>query len=220
MRVLIAEDEALLREGLARLLQDEGHEVVATASDEAELLRRARDHEPELVITDIRMPPTHTDEGLRAAVQIRAARPGTAIVVLSQHVDQDGALELLAGGAERVGYLLKQRVMDVDGFMDALERVSAGGSAIDPEVVAVMVGRRRRDDPVDRLTPRQREVLGLMAEGRSNAAIAARLFVTEKAVARHIAAIFAALRLPPAPEDHRRVRAVLMYLGREDGAAA
>jgi DNA-binding NarL/FixJ family response regulator len=218
VRVLIAEDETLLREGLVRLITDEGHEVVATASDGPELVRRARDHAPDLVITDIRMPPTHTDEGLRGALEIRARRPETAIVVLSQHVDEEGALELLAGGAERVGYLLKQRVMDVDAFMDALDRVAAGGSAIDPEVVAVMVGRRRRDDPVDHLTPRQREVLSLMAEGMSNAAIAGRLFVTEKAVARHIAAIFGTLRLPPAPEDHRRVKAVLMYLGRDEGA--
>ena len=213
MRVVIAEDEALVREGLARLLADEGHEVVALAADGPDLVRKAGAHRPDLVITDIRMPPTFTHEGIRAALEIRAARPGTAILVLSQHVDEDGAVELMGAGAEGVGYLLKQRVMDLDAFLAAMDRVAAGGSAVDPEVVASMLGRVRRDDPVAELTERQREVLALMAEGLSNAAIAERLVVTDKAVSRHIAKIFETLGLPPAPEHHRRVLAVVTYLG-------
>lgn len=215
MRVVIAEDEALLREGLVRLLVDEGFDVVATASDAPRLLDLARIHAPDLVITDIRMPPTQTDDGMRAALELRAERPELAVLVLSQHVDADGALELLADGADGVGYLLKQRVLDVDRFVEACRLVADRGSVIDPEVVSTMLGRRRRDDPVDQLTPRQIEVLALMAEGRSNAAIAKQLFVTEKAVARHINAIFQTLGLPPAPDEHRRVRAVLSYLNRD-----
>lgn len=214
MRIVIGEDEALLREGLARMLGDEGHEVVATAEDGPALVRRALAAEPDMVITDIRMPPTNTDEGIRAALEIRGRLPRTAVMVLSQHVDNEGALALMEDGAEGVGYLLKQRVMDVDGFLEAVRRVGAGGSVIDPEVVSGLVARPRRDDPLAQLTPRQMEVLGLMAEGLSNQAIADRLFVTEKAVSRHIAGIFQALGLPPDENDHRRVKAVLTYLGR------
>jgi DNA-binding NarL/FixJ family response regulator len=214
VRILIAEDEALLREGLVRLLTDEGWEVVGTAGDEQQLLVRARSKEPDLLIADIRMPPSHTDEGMRAARQLRRERPGLAVLLLSQYVDAEGAIELVADGADGVGYLLKQRVMDVERFVEACRLVASGGSIIDPEIVASMMGRRRRDDPVEQLTPRQLEVLGLMAEGRSNAAIAEHLFITEKAVARHINAIFHTLGLPPARDDHRRVLAVLSYLNR------
>jgi DNA-binding NarL/FixJ family response regulator len=214
VRVLIAEDEALLREGLVRLLTDEGLEVVATAGDEQQLMVRARSRQPDLVIADIRMPPTHTDEGMRAALLLRQERPELAVLLLSQYVDADGAIELVAAGADGVGYLLKQRVMDVERFVEACRLVASGGSIIDPEIVSSMMGRRRVDDPVERLTPRQLEVLGLMAEGRSNASIAAHLFVTEKAVARHINAIFHTLDLPPARDDNRRVLAVLRFLNR------
>lgn len=215
MRIVIAEDEALLREGLVRLLTDEGWDVVATAGDEQQLVVRARSQEPDLVITDIRMPPTHTDEGMRAVRLLRGERPGLAVLLLSQYVDAEGAIELVSEGAEGVGYLLKQRVMDVEGFTEACRLVASGGSVIDPQIVSSMMGRRRRDDPIGQLTPRQLEVLGLMAEGRSNASIAAHLVVTEKAVARHINAIFHTLGLPPARDDHRRVLAVLRYLNRE-----
>jgi DNA-binding NarL/FixJ family response regulator len=214
VRIVIAEDEALLREGLVRLLSDEGWDVVATAADEQELLVRARSRDPDLVIADIRMPPTHTDEGMKAARQLRGERPGLPVLLLSQYVDAEGAMDLVADGADGVGYLLKQRVMEVERFVEACRLVASGGSIIDPEIVASMMGRRRVDDPVDRLTPRQLEVLGLMAEGRSNAAIAGQLFITEKAVARHINAIFHTLGLPPARDDHRRVLAVLSYLNR------
>ena len=214
MRVLIAEDEALLREGLVRLLTDEGWDVVATATDGTELIARARSRLPDLVIADIRMPPTHTDEGMRAARLLRQERPKLAVLLLSQYVDAEGAIELVADGADGVGYLLKQRVMDVERFIEACRLVVSRGSIIDPEIVSGMMGRRRKDDPVERLTPRQLEVLGLMAEGRSNASIAKHLFITDKAVARHINAIFQTLGLPPARDDHRRVLAVLSYLNR------
>lgn len=213
MRVVIAEDEALLRQGLAHLLADEGLDVLAAVADERALLERARDLAPDLVITDIRMPPTQTDEGMRAALTLRRERPELAVIVLSQHVDAAGALQLVAEGADGVGYLLKQRVMNVDRFLEACRIVVARGSIIDPEVVAVMM-QRRDDGPVARLTPRQLEVLTLMAEGLGNAAIARRLFVTEKAVARHINAILQQLDIPPASDEHRRVRAVLTYLDR------
>ena len=202
MRVVIAEDEALLRQGLAHLLADEGLDVLAAVADERALLERARDLAPDLVITDIRMPPTLPRE-----------RPVLAGIVLSHHVDAAGALLLVAEGADGVGYLLKQRVMNVDRFLEACRIVVARGSIIDPEVVAVMM-QRRDDGPVARLTPRQLEVLTLMAEGLGNAAIARRLFVTEKAVARHINAILQQLDIPPASDEHRRVRAVLTYLDR------
>lgn len=214
MRVVIAEDEALLREGVARLLADEGFDVVATAPDAPRLIDLARIHKPDLVIADIRMPPTQTDEGMRAVLQLREERPDLAVLLLSQHVDAEGAIELVANGADGVGYLLKQRVLDVDRFVEACRLVVDRGSVIDPEVVSTMMGRRRRDDPVAQLTPRQLEVLALMAEGSSNAAIARQLFITEKAVARHINAIFQTLGLPPATDEHRRVRAVLSYLNR------
>ncbi len=214
MRVVIAEDEALLRQGLTRLLEDEGIEVVAAVGDAAALVGRTRVLRPDLVIVDIRMPPDMRDDGIRAALQLRAEFPDLAVMVLSQHVDAEGALRLVTAGADRVGYLLKQRVLDVDGFLAACRLVTSGGSAIDPDVVATMMGRQRADDPVSRLTPRQAEVLSLMAQGRGNAAIADELFITEKAVARHINAIFQTLDLPPEGDDHRRVRAVLQYLER------
>lgn len=215
MRVIVAEDETLLRAGLARLLADSGHDVIAQAGNGDDLLSKTLALRPDLVITDIRMPPTHTVEGLRAAIAIRTHLPSTAIVVLSQYIDSQGAVELLAGGAEGIGYLLKQRIMDVDRFMLAIDRVTSGGSVIDPDVVARMLGRTRRDNPVDELTPRRLEVLALMAQGYSNARIARELVVTEKAVARNIAFIFDTLQLPPEPDNHRRVLAVVQYLNRE-----
>jgi DNA-binding NarL/FixJ family response regulator len=215
MRVIIAEDEMLLREGIARILGDEGYDVVALAGSLDDLTGKVAAHRPDLVVTDIRMPPTFTDEGLVAAQRIRRAHPGTAIIVLSQHVDTAGAVDLLAGGADGIGYLLKRRVMNLDEFLDSVRRVAAGGSAIDPEVISAMVRREVRDGRdagVAALTPRRREVLELMAQGYSNARIARELVVTEKAVARSIALIFQTLGLPPDPDDHRRVLAVMRYL--------
>jgi DNA-binding NarL/FixJ family response regulator len=219
MRVIIAEDEVLLREGIARILGDEGYEVVALAGGHDDLMGKVAAHRPELVVTDIRMPPTFTDEGLAAARQIRRTHPGTRIVVLSQHVDTAGAVELLADGADGIGYLLKRRVMNLDEFLDSVRRVAAGGSAIDPEVISAMVRREVRDSrdggadaAIASLTPRRVEVLELMAQGYSNARIARELVVTEKAVARSIALIFQTLGLPPDPDDHRRVIAVIRYL--------
>ena len=218
MRVIIAEDEVLLREGIARILADEGYDVVALAGSQDELVGKVAAHRPDLVVTDIRMPPDFTDEGLVAARQIRRAHPGTAVIVLSQHVDTAGAVELLGDGAAGVGYLLKRRVMKLDDFIDSVQRVAAGGSAIDPEVISAMVHREvrdRRDDGIAALTPRRLEVLGLMAQGYSNARIARELVVTEKAVARSIALIFQTLDLPPDPDEHRRVLAVMRYLNRD-----
>jgi DNA-binding NarL/FixJ family response regulator len=215
MRVIIAEDEMLLREGIARILGDEGYDVVALAGSLDDLTGKVAALRPDLVVTDIRMPPTFTDEGLVAAQRIRRAHPGTAIIVLSQHVDTAGAVDLLAGGADGIGYLLKRRVMNLDEFLDSVRRVAAGGSAIDPEVISAMVQREVRDGRdagVAALTPRRREVLELMAQGYSNARIARELVVTEKAVARSIALIFQTLDLPPDPDDHRRVLAVMRYL--------
>ncbi len=212
MRVVIADDSVLLREGVARLLEDAGFEVVGQAGNADELLLRVRSYSPEVAIVDIRMPPTHTDEGLRAAREIRERYPGTGVLVLSQYVEPGYALDLLAESAEGVGYLLKDRVSDVQEFAAAVRRVAEGGSALDPAVVSQLVGRRRRDDPLADLTPREREVLELMAEGRSNQGIAERLVVTERAVEKHVTSIFGKLRLPAAPEDHRRVLAVLTYL--------
>lgn len=214
MRVIVAEDEILLREGLVRLLADEGYDVVATAKDAKDLVAKTLALRPALVLTDIRMPPSYTVEGLTASSDIRSALPDVAIVLLSQYIDSQGALELLAGGAKGVGYLLKQRILDVDRFIQALQTVADGGSVIDPEVVAAMMGRTRRNNPIDQLTPRRLEVLALMAEGYSNARIARQLVVTEKAVARNIAFIFDTLRLPPEPDNHRRVLAVVQYLNR------
>jgi len=212
MRVVVADDSVLLREGIARLLEDSGFEVVGRAGDAEELLRKVRAHQPDVAIVDIKMPPTHTDEGLRAARTIRAENPRTAVLVLSQYVEEDYALDLLAGSAEGVGYILKDRVADIDRFLDAIRRVADGGSALDSEVVSRLVGRRRGDDPLSQLTPREREVLELMAEGRSNQAIAERMVVTLRAVEKHVTSIFGKLRLPADEQDHRRVLAVLTYL--------
>jgi DNA-binding NarL/FixJ family response regulator len=212
LRVVLAEDSVLLREGIARLLEDGGFEVVGQAGNADELMLKVRSYKPAVAIVDIRMPPTHTDEGLRAAKEIREKHPETGVLVLSQYVETGYALDLLAESAEGVGYLLKDRVSDLDEFRGAVRRVAEGGSALDPTVVSQLVGRRRRDDPLDELTPREREVLELMAEGRTNAAIAERLFVTERAVEKHVTSIFSKLRLAPAAEDHRRVLAVLAYL--------
>ena len=210
--VVIAEDSVLLREGLVRLLSESGFEVVGQAGDADDLLRKVNGHKPQVAITDVRMPPTHTDEGLLAAKRIRAEHPATAVLVLSQYVEESYALDLLSETTEGTGYLLKDRVADVDTFLDAVRRVSRGGSALDPEVVSLLLGRRRREDPLDALTPREREVLALMAEGRSNTAIAEAMVVTERAVEKHVTSIFSKLDLAPAAEDHRRVLAVLAYL--------
>jgi DNA-binding NarL/FixJ family response regulator/class 3 adenylate cyclase len=212
MRVVLAEDSVLLREGIARLLEDAGFEVVGQAGNADELLLKVRSYSPEVAIVDIRMPPTQTDEGLQAARRIREQFPGTGVLVLSQYLETAYALELLSESAEGVGYLLKDRVADIDAFVAAVRRVGEGGSALDPAVVSQLVGRQRRDDPVAELTPREREVLELMAEGRSNQAIADTLVVTERAVEKHVTSIFAKLRLPASPDDHRRVLAVLTYL--------
>ncbi|HEY7754775.1 MAG TPA: response regulator transcription factor [Actinomycetota bacterium] len=212
MRVVIAEDGVLLREGLVRLLADEGHQVVASVGDALELVEAVERDRPDVCIVDVRMPPTFTDEGLRAAIEIRSRWPGTPVLVLSQYVEERFATELLAGESSAVGYLLKQRVADVRDFLDALARVADGGTALDPEVVAQLLARARRH-PHDELTPREREVLALMAEGLSNAGIARRLVVTEGAVEKHVTSIFAKLGLQPAETDHRRVLAVLQHLG-------
>jgi DNA-binding NarL/FixJ family response regulator len=211
MRVVVGEDELLLREGLVRLLEDEGLEVVGVGGDGPDIVRKARAHGPDLVIADIRMPPTNTDDGLRAALTIRHELPGTAVLVLSQYVHERYALELLGDDPAGVGYLLKQRIADLDRFFASVRRVCAGGTAVDPEVISSMLGPRR-GDPLTRLTDRQREVLALMAEGRSNAGIAQQLVVTEKAVAKHITRIFDLLELDAAVEDHRRVLAVVRFL--------
>jgi serine/threonine-protein kinase PknK len=210
-RVAVADDDVLLREGLASLLERSGFEVVGQAGDGAGLLELVREHEPELVIVDIRMPPDHETEGLDAARTIRAELPGTGIVVLSAHVEVEQAMELLAGG-ERTGYLLKSRVTDVTHFLESLERIAEGGSVVDPGLVQELVTAQRRDDPLGELTPREREVLALMAEGRSNAGIARRLWVTEGTVEKHVHSILAKLPLPETDDDHRRVLAVIAFL--------
>jgi DNA-binding NarL/FixJ family response regulator len=215
MRAVIAEDSVLMREGLSRVLRDAGFEIVGLASDAEDLLRKTRAHKPDVVVTDIRMPPTQTDEGLRAAHTIRAELPDTGVVVLSQYVEEEYVMELLGDSAEGVGYLLKERVVDVDRFVEAVQRVAEGGSVLDPEVVSYMLGRRRREDPFEALTPREREVMELMAEGRSNRAIAAKLVVTERAIEKHVGNVFEKLGLPTAPDDHRRVLAVLAYVRNE-----
>ena len=212
MRVVLADDTVLLREGVARILDEAGFEVVGQAGNADELMLKVRSYTPDVAIVDIRMPPTHTDEGLRAAQEIREKHPTCGVLVLSQYVEATYAMELLAESAEGVGYLLKDRVSDVNEFADAVRRVGEGGSALDPTIVSQLVGRRRRDDPIDQLTPREREVLGLMAEGRSNSGIAEQLVVTDRAVEKHVTSIFSKLRLPAASEDHRRVLAVLAYL--------
>jgi DNA-binding NarL/FixJ family response regulator len=215
MRAVIAEDSVLLREGLIRLLTEAGIEIVGQAGDGEDLLRKTRAHKPDVVITDIRMPPTQTDEGLRAAQVIRGELPQTGVLVLSQHVEEAYVMELLGENAEGVGYLLKDRVADVERFVEAVERVARGGSALDPEVVSHMLGRRRREDPLAELTPREREVLGLMAEGYSNSAVAAQLVVTERAVEKHVTNIFGKLNFASEPNHHRRVLAVLAYVRSE-----
>ena len=213
MRVVVADDAVLLREGLARLLVEAGFEVAGLASDGSELLELVERARPDVAIVDIRMPPTHTDEGLQAAKQIRARWPRTGILVLSQHVHAGYALELLSAGTDGVGYLLKERVSDRAELAASVQRVGAGGSVLDPAVVSQLVSRRRQDDdPVTKLTGREREVLALMAEGRSNKAIAERLFVSEYTVEKHVGNIFTTLRLPPSPDDHRRVLAVVAFL--------
>jgi DNA-binding NarL/FixJ family response regulator len=212
MRIVVAEDSVLLREGIVRLLEDAGCEVVGQAGDAEDLVRKVSAHKPDVAIVDIRMPPTSTDDGLRAALEIRRRLPETGVLLLSQYVEEGYALELVGDSAGGTGYLLKDRVADVEGFIDAVRRVADGGSALDPEVVATLLGRRRRDDPLAELTGREREVLASMAEGRSNQAIAEQLVVTERAVEKHVTSIFNKLDLAPAPEDHRRVLAVLTFL--------
>jgi DNA-binding NarL/FixJ family response regulator len=213
MRVVVADDSMLLREGVVRILGEAGFEVVGQARTAGELLVHVGNYRPDVAVVDIRMPPTYTDEGLRAAQQIRARHPGVGVLVLSQYVEPGYALELLADSAEGVGYLLKERVSNISDFAAAVKRVADGGSALDPAVVSQIVGRRRQHDPLAELTPREREVLELMAEGRSNQGIAERLVITERAVEKHVTSIFLKLRLPAAAEDHRRVLAVLAFLG-------
>jgi DNA-binding NarL/FixJ family response regulator len=212
VRVVIADDSVLLREGVVRILAEAGFDVVGQAGDADELMLKVRSYSPDVAVVDIRMPPSHTDEGLRAAQEIREKHPGVGVLVLSQYIEPAYAMELLAESAEGVGYLLKDRVSDVNEFADAVRRVADGGSALDPAIVSQLVGRRRGDDPLGELTPREREVLGLMAEGRSNQGIAQRLVVTERAVEKHVTSIFSKLKLPAATADHRRVLAVLAYL--------
>jgi DNA-binding NarL/FixJ family response regulator len=217
VRVVIAEDLALLRDGLTRLLRDNGFEVVAAVSDGDALIHAVKLERPDIAIVDIRLPPSFRDEGVRAAVELRRRNPDTAILVVSQYVELTYATELLSDGQGSVGYLLKDRIMDVADFVDAVRRVAEGGTALDPEVVAQLFSRQKRG-PLEELTPRELEVLGLMAEGRSNAAIAEQLVLTVGAVEKHIANILMKLRLPPSESDHRRVLAVLAYLqGRDDG---
>jgi DNA-binding NarL/FixJ family response regulator len=210
VRVVIADDAVLLREGAARLLEDAGFEVVGQAGDAEDLLRKVRAHKPDVAIIDVRMPPDNTDDGLRAALAIRTELPDVGILLLSQYVEDRYIGELLAGGTEGIGYLLKDRVAEVDRFTDAVRRVGEGGSVLDPEVVAQMVGRRR--EPLSELTERERQVLALMAEGYSNRAIAETIFVSDRAVERHVTNIFSKLRLEPTGQEHRRVLAVLRYL--------
>jgi DNA-binding NarL/FixJ family response regulator len=216
MRIVIAEDSAVLRAGLIEILTDRGHEVVAAVGEAGALCAAVAEHRPDVTIVDVRMPPTHTDEGLRAAVALRRDYPGLGVLVFSQYIETSYAAELLgarsSGGAAGVGYLLKDRVVDVAEFVDALTRVAAGGTALDPEVVTQMLGASRRAGTLAGLTSREREVLALMAEGRSNSAISAILFISERAVEKHIGNIFSKLGLPPSDADHRRVLAVLRYL--------
>jgi DNA-binding NarL/FixJ family response regulator len=213
VRVVLADDSVLLREGVAQLLTQAGFEVAGQAGDADELLELVEAEEPDVAIVDIRMPPTHTDEGLKAAAEIRERHPGVGVLVLSQYVRPSYAFELLGDGAERVGYILKDRVSDVGELADAVRRVGEGGSVLDPLVVSQLVGRRRESpDALDDLSDREREVLALMAEGRTNQAIAERLFITERTVEKHVKSIFSKLRLPVSPEDHRRILAVVAYL--------
>jgi DNA-binding NarL/FixJ family response regulator len=216
MRIVIAEDSAVVRAGLAEILADSGHEVVAAVGNAGDLLAAVTEHRPDAAVVDVRMPPGHTDEGLRAAIAIRRDHPGTGVLVFSQYIETRYTADLLGaasgGGAAGVGYLLKDRVADVGEFLDALSRVAAGGTALDPEVVTQLLGASRRNDRLAALTTREREVLSLMAEGRSNAAIAAILVVSERSIEKHVGNIFSKLGLPPSDADHRRVLAVLRYL--------
>ncbi|MEU9578062.1 response regulator transcription factor [Streptomyces chilikensis] len=212
MRVIIAEDSTLLREGLVRLLADEGHEVVAALGDAVTLLDEVEEHRPDIVVVDIRMPPTHTDEGLRAAVEIRGRRPGTGVLVLSQHMERNYAAQLLASNAERVGYLLKDRVAQVEEFLDALERIHEGGAVIDPEVVRQLLLRTVHGDPLARLTPRERSVLEALAQGHTNTAIAGKLHISLSSVEKNLNAVFDKLELSHATGYNRRILAVLRYL--------
>jgi DNA-binding NarL/FixJ family response regulator len=214
LRVVVGEDEPLVRAGVVRVLEEDGFEVVAVAGDAPDLLRKTRAHKPDVVVTDIQMPPDSTDDGLRAAMEIRTTQPEVGVVVLSQFLEDRYALDLVGDRADGVGYLLKDRVGDLALFTDAVRRVARGGSALDPEVVQRMVGRRRANSPLDDLTPRELQVLSLMAEGRSNQGIADELIVTVAAVERHITSIFGKLALRAVPEDHRRVLAVLEFLKR------
>jgi DNA-binding NarL/FixJ family response regulator len=213
VRVVIAEDLTLLREGLSRLLGDRGWEIVAAVDDGPKLVEAIAEHRPDIAIVDVRLPPSFTDEGIRAAIEARERVPGTPILILSQYVEESYASELLAGAGGGVGYLLKDRVADVRQFVESLERVAGGGTAMDPEVVAQLLGRRDNRGPLSELTPRELEVLTLMAEGRSNSGIGVELGISSSAIEKHVKQIFAKLDLPPAGEDHRRVLAVLAYLG-------
>jgi DNA-binding NarL/FixJ family response regulator len=212
VRVVVGDDEPLTRKGIVSVLEEAGFEVVGVAADATDLIRKAKAHKPDVVVTDIQMPPGNADDGLRAAEQIRAGHPDIGVLILSQYLEAHYALKLVGDRAQGVGYLLKQRISDVSLLADAVRRVAAGGSALDPEVVQRMVARPRTGSPVNDLTPRERDVLALMAEGRSNGAIAARLVVTVGAIENHVTAIFDKLGLRPEPEDHRRVLAVLKYL--------
>lgn len=212
LRVIVAEDQVLLREGIVRLLSEHGIEVVGQAGDAVDLIRKVGAHRPDVAVTDVQMPPDHTDDGLRAAIRIRAEHPQVGVLVLSQFLDERYALDLIGDDPHGVGYLLKDRVGDVNSFVDGIRRVAAGGSALDPEVVARMVGRKRREDPLAELSPREREVLALMAEGKSNAGIAEALHVTIAAVEKHATRIFSKLQLGTEPSEHRRVMAVLRLL--------
>ncbi|MBK0377461.1 LuxR C-terminal-related transcriptional regulator [Streptomyces californicus] len=214
MRVVLAEDLFLLRDGLVRMLEAYGFEVLAAVETGPELTRALAELEPDVAVVDVRLPPSHTDEGLQCALAARRARPGLPVLVLSQHVEQLYARELLADGDGGVGYLLKDRVFDAEQFVDAVRRVAAGGTAMDPQVISQLLTRRSRDEPMGGLTPRERDVMELVAQGRSNAAIAAQLVITERAVAKHTSNIFGKLDLPPSDDDNRRVLAVLAYLDR------
>jgi DNA-binding NarL/FixJ family response regulator len=212
VRAVIAEDSVLLREGVARILDDAGVEVVGQCATADELLRKVRNADPDVAIIDIRLPPTHNDEGMRAALEIREAHPSVGVLVLSQYVELGLALKLLAESADGAGYLLKDRITDVDEFVASVRRVASGGSALDPSIVSTLLARQRRDDPIGRLTPREREVLELMATGSSNQGIAERLVITQRAVEKYVSSIFGKLGLPSSPSESRRVLAVLLFL--------
>jgi DNA-binding NarL/FixJ family response regulator len=212
IRVVVGEDQPLLREGIVRVLQDSGFQVVASAADAAEMVGKVHAYQPDIVVTDIQMPPDRTDDGLRAALEIRASQPAVGVLVLSQFLEDRYAFELVSAGAQGVGYLLKEKVGDLDTFTDAVRRVAGGGSALDPDVVARLIGRPRRNSPLDQLSKREREVLALIAEGRSNAGVAQALVISVAAVERHVTSIFDKLGLHQSSEQHRRVLAVLTYL--------